>query len=76
MDPETINYETVLKIIYQWPAANRLTLVQDILKTLKPALEITRSPRNTLEQAPGLLETDQPAPSNAEVKQFKSILKR
>jgi len=67
---ETINYETILKIVYSWPPASRLILVQDILKTLKPELETTRPQHNTLKQALGLLATTQPAPSDAEVEQW------
>lgn len=66
---ETTSYETILDIVHHWPPANRLMLMQDILKSLLP--EPTPAPprRRTLAQALGLLATDQP-PSDDEVKQW------
>jgi hypothetical protein len=70
VDLETLDYETVLNIVYKWPAVSRLTLIQDILKTLQSELEVPRLQRNTLEQALGLLATDQPPPTDEEIKQW------
>ena len=67
---ETTNYNTILKIVHSWSPATQLALVQDILKTLSLELLSARSQRNTLEQALGLLATDHPAPTNAEVSQW------
>ena len=67
---ETMNYETILKTVHNWPPAHRLMLMQDILKSLMPELVSARPKRNTLEEALGLLATDKPAPSDAEVEQW------
>ena len=67
---EPINYRAVIEIIRDWPPASRFSLVQDVLKTLAPEVESSRSKRNTLEKALGLLATNQPAPSDAEVQQW------
>ena len=67
---EPINYKAVMEIIRGWSPASRFSLVQDVLKTLTPEVESTRSKRNTLEKALGLLATNQPAPSDAEVQQW------
>ena len=67
---EPINYRAIIEIIRGWPPASRFSLVQDVLKTLAPEVESSRSKRNTLEKALGLLATNQPAPSDAEVQQW------
>jgi hypothetical protein len=67
---ETTNYKTVLQIVHSWSPATQFALVQDILKSLAFELIPPRSQRNTLEQALGLLATDHPAPSDAEVAQW------
>lgn len=52
-------YATVCETIRAWPAAQRLTLVQDVLATLTPA--VAGAPRQpTLPQAIWLLATDPP----------------
>lgn len=67
---EITSYKTVLDIVSNWPPAIRFSLVQDILDTLAPQAEIPRSKRNTLEKALGLLATEGPAPSDAEIQQW------
>ena len=67
---EPINYRTVIEIIRGWPPASRFSLVQDVLKTPAPEAEGSRSKRNTSEKALGLLATNQPAPSDAEIQQW------
>jgi hypothetical protein len=67
---ETTNYKTVLQIVHSWSPAAQLAFVQDVLKSLAVELIPPRSQRNTLEQALGLLATDHPAPSDAEVAQL------
>ena len=67
---EPINYKAVIEIIRDWPPASRFSLVQDVLKTLALEVESSRSKRNTLEKALGLLATNQPAPSDTEVQQW------
>ena len=67
---EPINYRAIIEIIRGWPPARRFSLVQDVLKTLAPEVESSRSKRNTLDKALGLLATNQPAPSDAEIQQW------
>lgn len=58
----------ILQTVRQWPLGTRLTLVQDILKTVQQEQEGTSFKRKkTLHQALGLAATDQPAPTDAEV---------
>jgi hypothetical protein len=68
--PERNTYETVLKTVRQWPPERRLALVQDVLSTLAPEVSSSQPKRKTLEEALGLLATDQPAPSDDEVQQW------
>ncbi len=65
---EPINYETVIKTVRQWTPDRRFALVQDVLDTLAPPHNKPR--RKTLDKALGLLATDRPAPSNAEIEQW------
>ena len=67
---ETLNYETILKTVRAWPPATRLTLVQDVLKTLEPELSPTPRRRHALKQLWGLLATDRPPPSDEEVERW------
>ena len=67
---EVTNYKAIIEIVRDWPPASRLSLVQDVLKTLALEVENAQSKRNTLEKALGLLATDQPAPSDTEVQQW------
>ena len=64
MSVQIVDYETILALVRSWPATQRFTLVQDVLGTLAPT---EREPRRTLEQARGLLATEQPAPSDHDV---------
>jgi hypothetical protein len=68
--PEKTEYETILKVITAWPPAQRLRLVQDVLKTLAPLIEEARPRRKTLQEARGLLATDQPPPTDEQVQQW------
>ena len=67
---KTISYETVLNTVRQWPPDRRFALVQDVLSTLAPDVLPSRPRPKTLEKALGLLATSQPAPSDAEIKQW------
>jgi dihydroneopterin aldolase len=67
---KSIDYKAIIEIVRGWPPASRFSLVQDVLKTLAPEVENSRSKRNTLEKALGLLATSQSAPSDAEVQQW------
>lgn len=63
---ENVNYEDILAAVQQWPAPQQIALVQDVLKTL----ELARPRQATLSRALGLLATNQPAPTDEEVKQW------
>ena len=63
-------YENILKIVREWPTTRRFTLVQDLLKTLAPSQEGPPPKRETLRKALGLLSSDQPAPSDEEVRRW------
>ena len=64
---ETTDYETILQIVRNWPPARRISLMQDMLRTLVPTEAGERAYHPTLKRALGLLATDQPAPSDEEV---------
>jgi hypothetical protein len=68
--PETMNYETIRQIVRGWPASQRFTLIQDLLRTLAPLETSERPRRNTLDQALGLLATNRTTPTDAEVAQW------
>lgn len=70
MSREMTDYEAILQAVRNWPATWRFALVQDVLKTLAPSSEAPRARRKTLEKALGLLSTDRPAPSDAEIQQW------
>lgn len=67
---ENISYDGVLNIVRQWTIAQRYALLQDVLKTLAPDPEKPRVRERTLEQALGLLATNQPVPTDAEVEKM------
>ena len=67
---ETIDYEQVLHLVRSWPASQRFTLVQEVLKTLAPVESPARASRQTLVRARGLLATEQPAPSDEKIEQW------
>ena len=67
---ERINYDGVLNIVRQWTIAERYALVQEVLKTLAPETALPHVRERTLPRALGLLATDQPAPTDAEVEQM------
>ena len=48
------DHKTILALVRSWPAAQRFTLVQDVIVTLAPT---EREPRQTLQQTHGLLAT-------------------
>jgi hypothetical protein len=64
------NYEGVLNIVRQWTLAKRYALLQDVLKTLAPEADRPRTQAQTLPRALGLLATDQPPPTDAEIEQM------
>ncbi len=66
----TTSYQTVLNTVRQWPPDRRFALVQDVINTLASEVAHPRPRHKTLEKALGLLATDQPAPSDAEIQQW------
>ena len=70
MSPRTSsapNYETVLNAVRTWPATQRFILVQEVLATLAPEGLPASERQPTLPRALGLLATDRPAPSDADI---------
>lgn len=63
-------YQSVLDVIRTWPSDQRLLLVQDVMKTLESTGTSTRPKCPTVDDALGLLATDQPAPSDSDVTQW------
>ncbi len=70
MNQVETNYDGVLNTIRQWTFARRYALLQDVLKTLAPEEGQPRVQKQTLQQALGLLATDQPAPTDAEIERM------
>jgi hypothetical protein len=74
-DVQVDDYVEVLKTVQDWPFSQRIALVQDILRALVPELAILeavapRTRRNTLQEALGLLSTDQSPPSDEEIQEW------
>jgi hypothetical protein len=67
---EIAGYQGVLSIVQQWPTAQQIALVQDVLETLASRIEPARPQRQTLSRALGLLATDGAAPTDEEVEQW------
>ena len=64
---QTADYEQILTIVRSWSAAQRFTLVQDVLSTLAPAEAPQHASRPTLDRARGLLAADQAALSDEDI---------
>ena len=64
---QTADYEQILAVVRTWPAAQRFTLVQDVLSTLAPTQTADSVSRPTLDQARGLLAATRPAPSDEQI---------
>lgn len=68
---KVVSYSDVMKIIGTWTPFMRFTLMKELLKTLEPEFKGTSSKRRkTLDQALGLLATNESPPSDEEVQQF------
>ena len=67
---ENVNYESILNTIQQWPTAQQIELVQDVLQALSPRISPPQTLHKTLDKALAILATDKPAPTDAEVKQW------
>lgn len=62
--------DEVLKTVHTWPPAERISLAEELLRSLIPDIQKTRPRRNTLKKALGLLATDAPAPSDEEIRRL------
>lgn len=67
---EATPYQDVLDVVRNWPATMRFDLLQDLLQTFAPKEEGQPIAKQTWNKALGLLSTDGPAPSDAEVRQW------
>lgn len=68
--PKSASYQGVLNIVRQWPTAQQIALVKDVLKAISSRVEPPKQRRRTLDRALGLLTTDKPAPTDEEVEQW------
>lgn len=64
---DAATYEHILNIVHGWPPSKRFSLVQEVLRTLAAETASTGQRSPTLNQALGMLATDRPAPSDAEI---------
>lgn len=60
----------ILAIVQRWPPARQIRFVQEVLRALTPEDAANRFAGLTLSLAQGLLKTDRPPPSDAEVRQW------
>lgn len=67
---ETRNYQSVLRTIGEWSLEWRLALIRDLAQSLQLDLTVQQRRKPTLHKALGLLATDKPAPTDAQVKQW------
>jgi hypothetical protein len=71
-----MEYERVLEQTRSWPAHLRLGLAQDLLRTLYPELPVSpaqgsnAAPRKTIADLQGILASEQPPPSDEEVRRL------
>ena len=56
-----------MTLVRSWPVDQRSSLVQDVLATLAPEASSIQQRQPTLGRALGLLETEEPAPTDAEI---------
>jgi hypothetical protein len=62
------DYARLLEAARQWPAAKRLALAEDLIRSVRE--RSAPGHRATLERAAGLLATGAPAPSDVECKRI------
>lgn len=67
---ETRTYQSVLRTIGEWSLEWRLALIRDLAQSLQMDLDTRRKRKPTLHKALGLLATDKPAPTDAQVKEW------
>jgi hypothetical protein len=72
MATQPLTHEKIVEAVQTWPNAQRLKLVQDILKDLTEEYQPKPAPKNTLDRALGLLRkyTDAPPPTDEEVERW------
>jgi hypothetical protein len=66
------DYDHILEIVRQWPPDQRLLLLRNVIQTLSKTREASRSPRDTLSTALGLVSSGRTPPSDEEVKSCPS----
>jgi hypothetical protein len=78
MSAPTLDHDTILRAIRQWPKDAQLELAREILREAED--ERQRQPPNTAQSSPrgdslqqliGILATDQPAPSDEEIERWR-----
>ena len=67
---KTNSYDSVLQTVRQWPPDRRFALVRDVINTLETEVSPSRPRPKTLKKALGLLATNGPAPSDAEIQEW------
>jgi hypothetical protein len=67
---EELTYEDVLRIVGSWPLTLRAALARDILNMPTDEAERAERRRNALAKLRGFLKTDEPPPSDEQVKQW------
>lgn len=75
MIQEPVRYDELIQVVSKWSPALKFTLIQELLRSLEPAMATLQSagykePTNTLDQALGLLATDEAAPDDDGVKKI------
>jgi hypothetical protein len=63
-------YEAVLDVVRKWSPDKRFLLIQDVMRTLESNFKPIHPRRQTADLALGLLATNKPSPSDAEVEQW------
>lgn len=68
---ETITYQDVVKAIGAWTPERRLALIRELVRTLELDRRARMVPRNTLARALGLLATNQPPPTDEQIRAWR-----
>lgn len=78
MSAPSLDHDTILRAIRQWPKDAQLDLAREILREAEderqrqPSDTAQSSPRgDSLRQLIGILATDQPAPSDEEIERWR-----
>lgn len=67
---DKLSYDGALKAIQQWPPAQQIELVQEVLRAISLRVSLPAKSQPTLVQALGLLANEKTAPTDDEVKQW------